>query len=287
MNAITENITYLFIVTAVLLTIPYVVIADRTDCVIDTSNPNVDKFDRVDNVTTQGHYSGGSVYSLYCAEAWLDERSGNVSFRYQDPGHVQNVSFNSFPNDQQLGNAVSQCKYRPSGGCSRDAALCVFEMANGGNSHVAACNQNNTPMNNSFNGTLCCKVEEICTDGEDNDGDGLVDCADPECNAALANSDLNPTGVDTPQVCNPPSCPQTIYDGLSAYYAFENNTNDTAGYYDANPGELEGDASFAHGIYGKKASAVTFNGSGLVSVADTDGYPKPNVGENDPFSATL
>ena len=68
-----------------------------------------------------------------------------------------------------------------------------------------------------YGGSLCCTVKEICTDGKDNDGDGLVDCADPECNEENPGGSLDPFDppTTTPQVCHPAgSCPQTVHKGL-------------------------------------------------------------------------
>jgi hypothetical protein len=129
-------------------------------------------------------------------------------------------------------------------------------MTDGQNSHVADCDQNALPPATDYNGTLCCEVKEICNDGVDNDGDGLIDCADPECNA---DADGPAPVADNPQVCHPPgSCPQTLHEGLTGYWQFENTTNDASG--NNNHIASVNGTSYTDYIRGRLGKALRFDG---------------------------
>jgi len=191
---------------------------------------------------------------------------------------VQNSSYDTFPNDESLGEAPRDCRYDSTGTCGEPAEQCVFRMSNGGNAHVADCSNSSVPMNNSYSGALCCEISEVCTDGVDNDGDGLVDCADPECNGETGPSNLDPFGKDTPKVCNPPSCPATLHEGLRGLWMLENNTEDSSGNsYDGN---LNGDPTFVDGIYGKRAAALDLDGSDAVIIEDENESYRDGLGLN-------
>lgn len=99
-------------------------------------------------------------------------------------------------------------------------------MSSEDNAHIADCTNMTQPHINEYDGRLCCEVQEICTDGIDNDGDGFVDCADPECNGATSGPRPQ---AGSPSVCRPSSCPATLHEGLHGFYQFENNTADSSG----------------------------------------------------------
>ena len=60
-----------------------------------------------------------------------------------------------------------------------------------------------------------CEVAEICDDGIDNDGDGLIDCEDSDC-----DSNTN---------CEPCEAPQSLSNGLMAYFPFDSDGTDFSG----------------------------------------------------------
>ena len=131
--------------------------AERIDCIINSSNPDPSLYTRIDNVTTQGHYSGGTIFHLFCSRNW-DRSAGNVSFRFVDPGHVQDPDYNTFPNDEKLGREVVSCDYETGGTpgeCSDDSDICAFTMSGDQNAHIADCDQDKLPPSTSYKGTLC------------------------------------------------------------------------------------------------------------------------------------
>lgn len=247
--------------------------AERIGCFINENNTDPSRYERVDNVTTQGHYSGGTIFHLFCSKNW-DHGTGNASYRFVDPGHVQEPSYNTFPNDAKLGRSVIDCEYEAGGTpgqCSENSDICAFTMSGDQNAHIADCDQNELPPSTSYKGTLCCTVQEICTDGKDNDGDGLVDCADPECNGADANTTLEPFTDDGPQVCHPNTCPATLHEGLEGFWQFENTTQDASG--NENDGSLNG-ATYTNHIDGKHGLALEFGPGQDFSVPDDTSFYK-------------
>ena len=271
---LTALIFFLTGITAITIIAAPEVSAGRFDCVINESNPDTSKYSRVDNVTTQGHYSGGTIFHLFCSKAW-DRGEGNASFRYVDPGHVQEPDYNTFPNDEKLGREVVNCNYEAGGtpgDCSNDTDICAFTMSNDQNAHVADCDQNSLPPSTDYNGTLCCTVKEICTDGKDNDGDGLVDCADPECNEESPGGSLDPFNpqTKTPQVCHPAgSCPQTVHEGLGGYWQFDNSTNDST----TNENDITSNsASFTNHYNGKLGLALDFDAGDQATIPDDTSF---------------
>ena len=143
-------------------------------------------------------------------------------------------------------------------------------MTDGDNAHIADCSQNNLPGAKSYNGTLCCTVSELCYDGKDNDGDGYVDCADPECNAAgTTGPKLDPFGNSDPQVCSPSSCPATLHVDLEGFWQFENTTEDASG--NANDASSN-TASYTEYIDGELGQALDFNPGNQVTVPDDTGF---------------
>jgi hypothetical protein len=143
-------------------------------------------------------------------------------------------------------------------------------MTDGDNAHIADCSQNNLPGAKSYNGTLCCTVSELCYDGKDNDGDGYVDCADPECNAAgTTGPKLDPFGNSDPQVCSPSSCPATLHVDLEGFWQFENTAEDASG--NSNDGSVLG-ATYTNQINGKLGQALNFNSGNQVTVPDDTSF---------------
>jgi hypothetical protein len=123
-----------------------------------------------------------------------------------------------------------------------------------------------------YGGSLCCTVKEICTDGKDNDGDGLVDCADPECNEESPGGSLDPftPQTTTPQVCHPAgSCPQTLHEGLGGYWQFDNSTNDST----TNENDITSNsASFTNHYNGKLGLALDFNAGDQATIPDDTSF---------------
>ena len=105
-------------------------------------------------------------------------------------GHVANRSESYFPDSVRVG---AECEVRDS--CLSDET-CVFNVSNATGSHVMDCFNSDNPSPNSYSKSMCCKLTELCYDGIDNDLDGKIDCADPDC-----NGDLNPPNPPTPEIC--------------------------------------------------------------------------------------
>ncbi|WP_263808062.1 LamG-like jellyroll fold domain-containing protein [Salinibacter sp.] len=145
-------------------------------------------------------------------------------------------------------------------------------MSGDRNAHIADCDQDKLPPSTDYDGTLCCTVKELCYDGKDNDGDGLVDCADPECNGANHGGSLDPFDPNTnsPQVCHPAaSCPQTVHKGLEGYWQFENATNDST----TNENDITANsASFTNHIRGKLGLALDFDTSDSATVPNDGSF---------------
>jgi len=78
-----------------------------------------------------------------------------------------------------LGNIVgggASCEQLPAGTCND---TCVYESYSGTmgiDSHLANCSSDY-----NYKYDLCCAPAEDCTNNQDDDGDLLIDCADPEC----------------------------------------------------------------------------------------------------------
>jgi hypothetical protein len=186
---------------------------------------------------------------------------------------VQEPDYNTFPNDEKLGREVVDCNYETNaspGECSDDSDICAFTMSGDQNAHIADCDQDKLPPSTNYQGTLCCTVKELCYDGKDNDGDGLVDCADPECNGANANTNLEPFPDKGPQVCHPAgSCPQTVHKGLEGYWQFENTTNDST----TNENDITSNSgTFTNHIRGKLGLALDFDTSDSATVPNDGSF---------------
>src|SRR6476620_12474282 len=61
-------------------------------------------------------------------------------------------------------------------------------------------------------------IAEICGNSIDDDGDGMFDCADPECGSA-AGCDEPPPDLRTIAPPNNPSVPTTLFDSMAFLYA--------------------------------------------------------------------
>ena len=202
------------------------------DCIIDTSEPHSSNtspektYVAVKNVTTVGHYDGGP-YKLWCQDSWYEELGSDIAFTYVSGGHVRDANITpDYPNEQSLGTNI-QCRVT-TGGCkpynasnpSEPFEVCVFNMNNPNDAHVADCNDANVPMPNSYSHTLCCEVQEACHDGKDNTLNGYMDCADPQCHAATPE----------PGICNYNATPDNR----------TNANNQSTADCVANPSQCEG-----------------------------------------------
>ncbi|GEM_PF-4480859 len=86
-------------------------------------------------------------------------------------------------------------------------------------------------------------IEEICDNGLDDDGDGLTDCADPECGFTSIDFSATPVsctnGGSVDLMVNSAYTPHSyIWSDVypDAHYTFENNTDDISGYNHHNNG---------------------------------------------------
>jgi hypothetical protein len=149
-------------------------------------------------------------------------------------------------------------------------------MSNEDNAHIADCSDSSSPHSNTYGNALCCQVSELCYDGVDNDGDGFVDCADPECNGESSPQNLDPYQESEPKKCRAPTCPTTWHVDLQGFWQFENTTEDAIGSVtsgNVNTGTLQGDATYTNHIDGKLGRALTLDGSGdYMSVPDDTSF---------------
>ncbi len=67
---------------------------------------------------------------------------------------------------------------------------------------VVVSNDNNCDTPASTAANLLVNTTEICNDGVDNDGDGLVDCADPDCYLAANSGDVDNDGDGIGNTCD-------------------------------------------------------------------------------------
>ena len=199
------------------------------DCKISINDPypNDDSPEKdyvaVKNVTAAGHYDDGP-YKLWCQDAWYEKLGTDIAFTYVSGGHVRGPNITpSFPEDQRLGTNV-QCRVSANGCRGYDEntphepfEVCVFNMNNPDDAHVADCNNNSVPMANSYSYSLCCEVAQACHDGKDNNLNGYVDCADPQCHTASPE----------PGICNFAEAPgnQTNANNQSTEECIENPEN--------------------------------------------------------------
>jgi len=79
-------------------------------------------------------------------------------------------------------------------------------------------------------------VPEVCNDGLDNDCDGFVDCADPDCSAnpACLPSDAPDLKAEKIKLrCNPPQGPNVCQNGYQVFFSFKNVGTQNAGPFRA------------------------------------------------------
>jgi len=159
---------------------------------------------------------------------------------------------------KRLGPAAEDCRFAESA-CVDGKEACIFKMANGNNSQVADCRNESEPMENDFQGQLCCEIHEICYDGVDNDGDDLVDCADPECHEGDGNDVLEPFPNDGANVCHTNTCPATLHVDLNGFWQFEETLLDNS----ENEQELSkvGSPNYTDYIRGSLGQAMWFDGT--------------------------
>jgi len=162
-------------------------------------------FTAVGRISNDGHYDGNLSSTFpndLCCKNFNSVGSGVTSFKYSPyfnpafngTGVISvNSTYTHFPISVRLGFPNS-C-YLKQTTCDHAASeVCIFKVSNDSldptrwkyvadSAHVADCNNSNIPSgeNNTFDSNLCCKFQEICNDGIDNDFDGYIDCADEDC----------------------------------------------------------------------------------------------------------
>jgi hypothetical protein len=189
------------LIILIILILPTIVSATIQDCVIAINNSNAALYTQKGVVSSQGHFAlTNNVNRTYNFGLYCDSTlptTGDALFYFSDPnqalsdgslgsGHISITNTpgqTSFSAGLTLGINPDTCRIK-STACNANE-FCVFKTTNNTNNqgHIADCNTPNTPMPNNYPNRLCCdsEVEEICDDGIDNSGNGLIDCADPAC----------------------------------------------------------------------------------------------------------
>lgn len=205
------------------------------NCSIATSDaPPVGK-SIVGIVSADGHFTGdlskGYPYGLFCPDTW-SKGYGEPSFNYagylppeyNGSNHVSGASSSTtdFGGVIKLGFGANACSVKSS--CASNEA-CIFKISDSDNGHIADCSTPDYPTENSYENKLCCQLVEVCDDNYDNDGDGLIDCADSDCQGNFVSgippvecTDNNQTTefcLANPDVCNDAYCSYGIYDNSS------------------------------------------------------------------------
>jgi len=117
---------------------------------------------------------------------------------------------------------------------------------------------------------------------QDNDGDDLVDCADPECHEGDGNDVLEPFPNDGANVCHTNTCPATLHVDLNGFWQFEETLLDNS--ENDNELSMNGDPNYTDYIRGSLGQAMAFDGAGdYLSVADDQSFYTPL----DPDTATV
>ncbi len=154
-------------------------------------------------------------YGVFCDNKLVPSRTDGVAtFNFSDPnsvvynhptyGDVYGGGRSTFTGEGVLfygeanhGFTEGACEIKHvSEGCGDD--VCVLKISDPNQGSVADCNDNTKPYQNLFQYKICCTPTEYCRDGIDNTGDGLVDCASPDCHPSSLNNDV-------PQQCDPGS----------------------------------------------------------------------------------
>ena len=204
-------------------------------CVIDSSCPS--GFSEAARVTTQGHLAPseyGAGNRLCCSENWAYDEAelGEISFYITRSGEHNGVNqghiyppgsqYWEYGDEFRLAGNLQQCRVT-SGSCLSAAyEACVLKMGTEDGGHIGSC------ANEDLDYTLCCEVREVCTNNDDNSGDGFVGCASPFCHASDFNNDQPQecTGnQQTSQFCieNPEECKDQSGDIYYCNYGLEEN----------------------------------------------------------------
>ena len=110
-------------------------------------------------------------------------------------------------------------------------------------------------------------IERGSNESQDNDGDDLVDCADPECHEGDGNDVLEPFPNDGANVCHTNTCPATLHVDLNGFWQFEETLLDNS--ENDNELSMNGDPKYTDYIRGSLGQAMAFDGAGdYLSVAD-------------------
>ena len=177
-----------------------------TNCTNATLIPNASiTYSGLGFVSTHGHFSTTGVnfgftdtYKLCCPTVVQIETTAPTAFRVSTinppisngSGHVQSNSYTDFI---ETVNLNAECNVKAT--CSTEE-ICLFKMSSDEGSHVMDCHNANHPAPNSYTLKMCCKLQEKCWDGIDNDLDGKIDCADSDCNDFSSS-----TFGNNPQIC--------------------------------------------------------------------------------------
>ncbi|MFP4568353.1 MAG: hypothetical protein ACLFN8_05405, partial [Candidatus Woesearchaeota archaeon] len=189
------------------------------DALYDELNAN---YSLMGYVSTQGYYASrlNSSRVLYPWGLFCDNRlnqnraDGAPTFNFSNPnaivythsifgpvygsGRVTHSGVGVlFEGEAYHGFGEGKCRLVPSSDSCGSSEVCVLKLSNPNQGSVADCRDGiNRPYQNLFQYKICCTPTEICNDGIDNTGDGLVDCASPDCHPSISN-------FDVPQRCDP------------------------------------------------------------------------------------
>ncbi len=183
------------------------------DCFLAVHDVPQPGFEVMGYVSLQGHYAewlNSSLilypYGLFCDERLVQDRTDvSPTFVFSDPnevvavvnglnvyggGHVSfsdNKAVVNFTTPAYHGFAEGKCRVATGGSSCTAQEVCVLKVSNPDQGTVADCNDANLPYENTFQNRICCTPTEYCRDGIDNTGDGLIDCASPECHQSPVN----------------------------------------------------------------------------------------------------
>ncbi|MCP5062134.1 MAG: hypothetical protein GY936_06690, partial [Ignavibacteriae bacterium] len=160
----------------------------------------------VGDVQFSGHYNqSGLGYELCCTDSFTDaqEVHGAVpedSFALHGDGHIASIT-----EGNNLGLWLREtigagtCTTRAADACLV-GEMDVLRMSATSNAHIGSSTDSSRPQTHAFDTSLCCEIYELCWDSVDNDGDGYVDCADPDCYGDEAPPSNSIYGTE-PQLC--------------------------------------------------------------------------------------